>query len=185
MNKRRKSNARNVQHSLPFSTDANITRPRNTCFNYGEANHRASECTKPRASNVTCYNCGEKGHYSKDCPKPRKMDWSRPQNNKPPPQKQNNEAKIYAMVPEQAGLEGTITLFNNLVKVLFDTGATHSFITSKMVKELGLIPERLSIPLAVSTPSGITLNLHHICKNCLVSLENRCMPAQLVVLTMN
>ena len=43
-------------------------------------------------------------------------------------------------IEEQQNLEGTIALFHTQVKVLFDIGASNSFIAVKIMYELGLVP---------------------------------------------
>ena len=41
----------------------------------------------------------------------------------------------------QQNLEGTLKLFNDKVKVLFDTGSSNSFISIRMMNDLGLVPQ--------------------------------------------
>ena len=58
-------------------------------------------------------------------------------------------------------MEGTITLFHNLVRVLFDTCASYSFISQFFVNALGLTLELFGVPLIVESPLGnfVKLNL--------------------------
>ena len=48
-------------------------------------------------------------------------------------------------------------------RVLFDSGASHSFIASLVVIELGLEVEALEEPLYVSSPQGIRARIGMIC----------------------
>ena len=50
--------------------------------------------------------------------------------------------------------------------MLFDYGASHSFIDASVVIELGLEVEALEEPLYVSSPLGITARIRMICRGC-------------------
>ena len=49
---------------------------------------------------------------------------------------------------------GTLLVSDYVAKVLFDSGATHSFISSRFAKTLDMLPEKLSYALEVSIPLG-------------------------------
>ena len=51
-------------------------------------------------------------------------------------------------------------------KVLFDSGASHSFIAASVVRELGLKVETLEEPLYVSSPLGTRVSVNLICRDC-------------------
>ena len=44
------------------------------------------------------------------------------------------------VVEEQQKMEGTLMLFHNHVRALFDTGASNYFISVRMMNDLGLVP---------------------------------------------
>ena len=50
--------------------------------------------------------------------------------------------------------------------MLFDSGASHSFIVASVVIELGLVVETLEEPLYVSSPLGIRARIGMICRGC-------------------
>ena len=52
------------------------------------------------------------------------------------------------------------------VRVLFDFGASHSFIIASCVKELGFKVETLEKPLHVSSPLGTRVFVDMICWDC-------------------
>ena len=51
-------------------------------------------------------------------------------------------------------VQGTISIQGVIVDVLFDSGCTHSFISSRLVKSLGLRTSPLSKPFRVTTATG-------------------------------
>ncbi|GFZ14656.1 hypothetical protein Acr_24g0008460 [Actinidia rufa] len=55
---------------------------------------------------------------------------------------------------EASIVRGTFLLFNSFAGVLFDSGASHSFIAASFVLALGLETEELNPPLFVNTPIG-------------------------------
>ena len=75
-------------------------------------------------------------------------------------------------------------MFNIQVRVLFDTGATNSFISYEIVRRLGLIPQTLDNALNAVSPLEATVKLGKICKDCTLTLEDRDLPAELIVLPM-
>ena len=51
-------------------------------------------------------------------------------------------------------------------KILFDSGASHSFVATSSVDVLGLEVETLEEPLHVSSPLGIRVMIDQICRDC-------------------
>ena len=51
-------------------------------------------------------------------------------------------------------------------RVLFDSGASHSFVTASCMKGLGLEVETLEESLHVSSPLGTRESVDHICWGC-------------------
>ena len=65
------------------------------------------------------------------------------------------QGHVYAITPhtelaDQSVIQGTFLLFSLWAKVLFDSGASHSFIVASCAKDLGLEVETLE-PLHVSS----------------------------------
>ena len=80
------------------------------------------------------------------------------------------EGRVYAITPQtkiadQSMIQGTFLLFHLLVRVLFDSGASHSFIAALCVKELGLEVETLEKSFHVSSPLGPRVRVDHICRD--------------------
>ena len=51
-------------------------------------------------------------------------------------------------------------------RILFDYGASHSFIAASCVRELGLEVETLEEQMKVSSPLGIRVSVDLICRGC-------------------
>ena len=76
------------------------------------------------------------------------------------------QGRVYTMQSESADqpvIQGTFLLSRLWARVLFDYGASHSFIAASVVIELGLEVETLEEPLYVSFPLGIRERIGMIC----------------------
>ena len=56
-----------------------------------------------------------------------------------------------------AVVEGTISISGHIAHVLFDPGATHSFISNAFAYKLNQVSELLEFQLVVSTPIGVKI----------------------------
>ena len=75
------------------------------------------------------------------------------------------QGRVYAITPpaesaDQPVIQGTFFLSHLWARVLFDIGASHSFIAAPVVIELG---SALEDPLYVSSPLGIRARIGMIC----------------------
>ena len=172
-----------------------VTAERNNdgCFNCGEHGHIARNCRAPknhRRMDVICNTCGRRGHVSKDCRTLQGGQYGQPMQGQ---QGQPGQARLNAIIPDEAGfnveaqqnLEGTIMLFHSQVKALFDTGASNSFIAVRIMRELGLVPQALGTALNAVSPLGVSVKLGQICRECPLTLGDRNLPADLIVLSMS
>ena len=81
------------------------------------------------------------------------------------------QGRVYAITPpaeslDQPVIQGTFLLSCLWARVLFDSGASHSFIAASIVIELGLEVEALEEPLYVSSPLWIRVRIGMICRGC-------------------
>ncbi|XP_058216753.1 uncharacterized protein LOC131327621 [Rhododendron vialii] len=74
--------------------------------------------------------------------------------------------EVSCRAPKASVVRDTFLLFNSLARVLFDSGALHSFITGSFVCALELDTENLDSPLIVETPLGGKSSLSHFYKDC-------------------
>jgi hypothetical protein len=128
-------------------------------------------------ANETCYQCGQFGHFGKDC-----MD-------KGVAQRPLVPARVYVLVPgEPEGgskvVTGTTPILGFEASVLFDSRATHYFVSIVFVRLSRLVVRTLKSGLAVTTPVGKTVVCKHVVCKCPISIYGRVLPANLVVLSM-
>ncbi|XP_073153940.1 uncharacterized protein [Henckelia pumila] len=120
-------------------------------------------------------DCGKLGHRISYCPnpvKPRTGPNGSATQTQPKDTKLN--AHVFAITQEEADdanevVAGTILINTKPAYALFDCGATHSFISKRFTKKIGLISEKLTEPLRVATPTNKiieTLKIHRKCKMC-------------------
>ncbi|XP_058211668.1 uncharacterized protein LOC131323848 [Rhododendron vialii] len=96
-----------------------------------------------------------------------------------------NASPSVSQAPETFVVKGTFLLFNSFARVLFDSGASHSFIAMSFVYALELDAEDLDSPLFVKTPLGGQSSLNRICKECELVICDRRFVFDFIVLDMS
>ena len=81
-------------------------------------------------------------------------------------------------------IQGTFLLFHLWARVLFDSGASHSFIAASYVRVLGLKVETLDEPLHVSSPLGTKARIDRICQGCELDISGILLTVDLRVMDM-
>lgn len=81
-------------------------------------------------------------------------------------------------------ISGIISMCNNNVYALFDTGATHSFISARFIQLIGIKPRSLEISFSVSTTLRDAILSMLICMGCKIIIGGQDHLANLIVLTM-
>ena len=97
---------------------------------------------------------------------------------------------VYAVTPQaesadQPVIQGTFLLSRLWARVLFDSGASHSFIAASVVIELGLDVETLEEPLYVSSPLGIRERIGMICRGCELEMSGTLLIVDLRIMDMS
>jgi hypothetical protein len=117
--------------------------------NFQQQNARPNAPPPARNNNEgRCYNCGKPEHYMNACPHPKQQNQGRGQNqnNKDKGKKQTVQVKQGRLnfttmvgIPEGAAvMTGTFSIHGKPVKILFDFGATHSFMNQSKQINLSL-----------------------------------------------
>ena len=75
---------------------------------------------------------------------------------------------VYVITPQteladQSVIQSMFLLSRLWARILFDSGASHSFIAASCVKEFGLEVKTLEKPLHVSSPLGTRVSVDMIC----------------------
>ncbi|XP_073051286.1 uncharacterized protein [Primulina eburnea] len=180
---------RSNQSSGPFKgTPSNSTTTFSSIKPCPLCNYRhIGEC---RRNTGACFNCGKMGHRITNCPEPlKKMTWSDTNATPNKPKENKTNARMFAITQEEADdandvVAGTIIINKISAYVLFDCGATHSFISKRFTKKLGLIPEILVEPFRIATPTSKTIETHKIHRNCIVYINEHTFNAELIQVNM-
>ncbi|KAL4017118.1 hypothetical protein IC575_024792 [Cucumis melo] len=129
-----------------------------------------------------CFKCRQPGHTADACPR-------KPFETTPHQPSASQQGRVFATTrqeAERAGIvvTGTLPFLGHYSFVLFDSGSSHSFISSVFVKHVGLEVEPLGNVLSVSTPSGEVLLSKEKIKACRVEKANHVLDVTLLVLDM-
>ncbi|GJY65640.1 zinc finger, CCHC-type, retrotransposon gag domain protein [Tanacetum coccineum] len=125
-----------------------------------------------------CFTCGSTQHKVKDCPQGKQKQSMPADFARLPP----TTGRVYATTRDQAAkTSGTITgilyIDDRTVFVLFDTGATHSIISTTFAKKLNMTPTPLIERVIISTPMKNHMLIDHEYVNCPLRFDDRIRPA--------
>ncbi|KAI5350358.1 hypothetical protein L3X38_003249 [Prunus dulcis] len=89
---------------------------------------------------------------------------------------QFTQGRVYVMgnVTDQIEpktIEGMFLVFNSWVEVLFDCGATHSFISTSFASMLELDSENMKTSLLIGSPLGGSLEVDKVCRSCMIEMS--------------
>ena len=92
---------------------------------------------------------------------------------------------IASRVSRSASYTGYVFAISLWARVLFDSGASHSFIVASVVIELGLEVETLEEPLYVSSPLGIRARIGMVCRGCELEISGTLLIVDLRIMDMS
>jgi hypothetical protein len=142
----------NGHHHNGHKSHNNHNSARGNGHNNGGNNGRNNnDFVKKDLSLVECFKCHKSRHYATDYPEKKKDDGNKPN----PFQKGHvNHVNVEEVYEEPNAVIGTFLLNNFPALILFDTGASHSFISRVFVDRNKLPTQAISVPLRVSSPGG-------------------------------
>ncbi|KAL0536706.1 hypothetical protein IC582_025666 [Cucumis melo] len=131
----------------------------------------------------TCFKCRQEGHTADRCPLGLKGNAQNQGAGAP------HQGRVFATnktEAERAGtvVTGTLPVLGHYVLVLFDSGSSHSFISSAFVLHARLEVEPLHHVLSVSTPSGECMLSKEKVKACQIEVADHVIEVTLLVLDM-
>ncbi|KAL0544306.1 hypothetical protein IC582_019419 [Cucumis melo] len=132
---------------------------------------------------MTCFKCRQEGHTADRCPL-RLTGNAQNQGAGAP-----HQGRVFApnkIEAERAGtvVTGTLPVLGHYALVLFDSGSSHSFISSAFVLHARLEVEPLHHVLSVSTPSGECMLSKEKVKACQIEIAGHVIEVTLLVLDM-
>ncbi|XP_061354636.1 uncharacterized protein LOC133299215 [Gastrolobium bilobum] len=139
-------------------------------------NH-AGECSAERG---VCFKCGKPGHMLRNCPQNQGQNSS----NQP-----TTRGRVFTPSDQEAAqasnlVQGTGLIQDSFITVLFDSGATHSFISLSYAQKLKLPIFILPSYLEIFLPTGEKIITSHVSRNCHFQLEGKLFELDLVCLPM-
>ncbi|XP_072959206.1 uncharacterized protein [Typha angustifolia] len=164
-----------------------------TCYTCGQKGHLSRDC--PGTREVSCHHCGQTRHIRPRCPllaggsvttttpaisgalgastaanRGRGGARSRTSNKG----RGGRTRRVFAMTEQDAEASndvaiGTMTVFSHTAKIVFNPGATHSFISTSFLRYADMTPEPLDEPLFIATLMGDSLEIRQIYSPCILT----------------
>ena len=97
------------------------------------------------------------------------------------------QGRVFTLNPQEAQtttnvVTGTFTIEHMHARTLFNSRATHSFISPYFAKKLSKESRKMENSLIISTPLQDSIVVDHMYPACLIEIENRKLPTNLIEL---
>ena len=147
------------------------------CFRCGQRGHFANSCSKTNVvfnSSTACFKCGKAGHIAREC-KTGGPTMSKQSGNTPikAPTARTFNMTVGEAIRDAEVIAGTLSLNFINAHVLFDSGATKSFVSRDFASKLNLNAEPLEKPLQVEIANQEIIPIDKICPNCDMEIEGQ------------
>nr|XP_004515606.1 uncharacterized protein LOC101495319 [Cicer arietinum] len=150
------------------------------CYHCENPRHLANKCT---LNGSVCFKCQKPGHLARDCKEPKaKASLNATEVTRP-----TTQGRVYNINGQgtsrlNESFQGECEISGNILTVLFDSGATHSFISMECVELLELHITTLLFDLSVTTTADNTLIANTACMHCPIVVLGRKFNVNLICL---
>ncbi|TXG73219.1 hypothetical protein EZV62_001798 [Acer yangbiense] len=124
-----------------------------------------------------CFSCGKLYHKIKDCLK-RRSGSVNSSINEAQQKKPKTQGRVFAITKQDAHasnavVSSTLSLFCREATVLFNSSATHSFVSCAFSAYANKPAEPLDLCMTIGTPTGDSMLVEQVFKSCLISVGGR------------
>ncbi|GJT03391.1 putative reverse transcriptase domain-containing protein [Tanacetum coccineum] len=162
---------------LPLCTKCNYHHTRQCalkcgkCKRYGHAttDYRVNTNNNKNQKAGACYECGNTGHMKRDCPK---LKNHRNGNGNGTAQGRAYDLGGRDASPDSNVITGTFLLNNRYAKILFDTGADRSFVSSTFSELINITPTTLENHYDIELADGKIIGVNTIIQGCTLNFMN-------------
>lgn len=152
-----------------------------TCYKCGRPGHLSRDC---KVAPKLCFKCFQPGHFANECPASAgstQISGSAPVKPVEGGSSKKTEvpkgrARVFQLTAEEAKVEpdvvtGTFPVNSMPALVLFDTGASKSFVSLSFCKSFNLVKDRLENPLEVEIAGEKSLFVKEVYKGIVIEIE--------------